>query len=246
MVCCSAVRGSFKSARFSRRCAERVSAVRRALAPGLESRSEREPVTERSTGEHDNAADLDLARRARAGDASAVEVFLRRMRCVRRFLVAKNAQLGRPLGADELEDALQETLFALWRKLGEYQGHGALEAWAYRFSVLELLARLRRLERYPRTVGDVETAADARPREAGEPAPLEPAEVEQLHRLIERLGPQAADVIRLHFLEELTFDQIAARLGVSSNTVKTRFYRGMERLRVMLVRDGAPLAERDA
>ena len=87
-------------------------------------------------------ADLELVRRTLQGEPSAVEEYLERMHCVRRFLAAKNKAVGTPLSSQELEDTIQSTLLALWKKLASFAGHGSLESWAYRFSHLELLNRL--------------------------------------------------------------------------------------------------------
>ena len=45
-------------------------------------------------------------------------------------------------------------------------------------------------------------------------------------------------------LDEALFQEIAARLGLSENTVKTRYYRGIERLRLRLQERETPPDER--
>lgn len=171
---------------------------------------------------------LDLVRRARAGDPQAMEELVDRLRCVRRFLAFRNASYGRPLDAQELEDTLQETLLALWRKLDQYAGDGALEAWAYRFSCLEILKRIQAQERQPMLIEECHDAVPE-PHDHG----AEPGESEHVYLALERLGAQA-EVVRLKHFETLTFEQIATRLGLPANTVKTRYYRSMERLRDVL------------
>lgn len=171
--------------------------------------------------------DLELARRARQGDQEAVQRFLNRMKCVRRFHVSKNEQLGRPLGADELEDAIQDTLFALWQKLDRYEGRGPLEGWAYRFSYLQILSRIRKLDRRPRLFEDL-------PEHVLEPAerPLADAfRFERLYLLLERVGPPGSDLIRMKVLEQRTFEEVAEILDIPANTAKTRFYRALAKLR---------------
>jgi DNA-directed RNA polymerase specialized sigma24 family protein len=41
-------------------------------------------------------------------------------------------------------------------------------------------------------------------------------------------------VIRAKHFDGLTFDEIGARLGIPSNTAKTHYYRGIERMRPLL------------
>ena len=53
-----------------------------------------------------------------------------------------------------------------------------------------------------------------------------------------RLGGVEAQIIRLKHLESLTFDELGARMGLSANTAKTHYYRGLSRLRSMLAASG--------
>ena len=118
-----------------------------------------------SDGEQGRGArDLELVQRTLRGDAAAVDELLARLGCVRRFLSARNATLGTPLNAAELEDTLQNTLLALWRKRAEFGGYGSLEAWAYRFSYLELSNRLQALRRRPRSLHGARSLRRARAR----------------------------------------------------------------------------------
>ena len=47
---------------------------------------------------------------------------------------------------------------------------------------------------------------------------------------LERLDPVDADVVRLKHFEELTVEEIGGRLGLPTNTAKTKYYRGLGRL----------------
>lgn len=174
--------------------------------------------------------DVDLARRAREGNPEAIDELLGRMGCVRRFHLLKNGQFGRPLGKHELEDLLQETLFALWRKLELYNGSGPLEAWAYRFAYLRFLARVRKLDRSPRLLADVREVV----LEPEAPVRGDPFRFERLYRMLERVGTRDERLIRLKVFEQRTFEEVAEELDLPTNTVKTRFYRALARLRGML------------
>jgi RNA polymerase sigma-70 factor (ECF subfamily) len=149
----------------------------------------------------------------------------------RRVVTHKNALLGAPLGAGDLEDVVQDALVAIWRKLGEYRGDGTLEAWIYRFSLLELLARLRDRRRFPRLVDDVGAEAGA---DSAAALLAREESRERLYRLLERVERPQGEVLRMKHLEGLEFEEIAARLGLPRNTVKTRYYRGLRRLRALI------------
>lgn len=55
-----------------------------------------------------------------------------------------------------------------------------------------------------------------------------------LHDAIERLRPEYREVIKLHYLEELSVKEIAHILGKNENTVKTHLLRAREQLRTYL------------
>lgn len=174
--------------------------------------------------------DAHLLEAARRGEPEAVERFLQRMRCVPRILSAKNAELGRPLTRGELEDVTQETLLAVWKKLPNYDGRAKLETWVFRFCILELLKRLRGQQRARDRSGGELSAAD-------EPiAPAEPSRLdhEDVHLGLEELDPSEADVVRMKHFEGLTLKQVSERLQVAESTIKSRYYRGIERLRLRL------------
>lgn len=172
--------------------------------------------------------DLELVRRTMEGDPKSVEEFLERMQCVRRMLSYRNRRYGSPLGPEEIEDLVQETLVAVWRKLEDFRGAAPLEAWVYRFTFLQTVARMRELQRRPRPVADL-------PEEAVEdPLPREVEEFSALYGALERVGPPGSDIIAMKLLEGLRFRDIAERLGMPTNTVKTRYYRGLRRMRDLL------------
>jgi RNA polymerase sigma-70 factor (ECF subfamily) len=55
-------------------------------------------------------------------------------------------------------------------------------------------------------------------------------QAEQLRRAMMQLPLPLREAVSLRFLEELTFDDIAAILGVSLSAAKMRVYRGLEKL----------------
>jgi RNA polymerase sigma-70 factor, ECF subfamily len=57
---------------------------------------------------------------------------------------------------------------------------------------------------------------------------------EQLDDAVEQLDPHHRDVYRLHALDNLSYQEIAARLGIPSNTVGSRLLRARRRLRELL------------
>jgi RNA polymerase sigma factor (sigma-70 family) len=67
--------------------------------------------------------------------------------------------------------------------------------------------------------------------------PAQPGEkdyYEDVYSGLEKLGEDHAQIIRLKHFSQMTFEEIARRLRVSANTVKTRYYRGLIKLREFL------------
>ncbi len=157
------------------------------------------------------------------------------MRCVPRILSAKNTELGRPLGPAELDDVTQETLLAIWKKLPTYDGRARLETWVFRFCLLELLKRLRgRRRSRDRTDKSGTQVSDL-------PTPTTTSvDHEAIHLGLEQLEPEEAQVVRLKHFDGLTLRQAAERLDMAESTIKSRYYRGIERLRIVLGRGSQP------
>ena len=157
------------------------------------------------------------------------------MRCVPGLLRHKNKRLGRPLSADEIDDLTQDVLTVVWRKLEVFAGHSTLEMWVAQICTLELLAYLRRRRRGMSLIDDARIAW----REPTTPPDQSSVEFADLYVLLEQLAPEEEAVVRLKHFGHLKFEEIADRLGISVNTVKTRYYRGLTRMRDSLVRQDA-------
>ena len=153
------------------------------------------------------------------------------MRCVARILAALNRKYGRQLDEPELEDLAQDTTIAVWRKLDRYDGRAALETWVYRFCFLELMKRLRQRRSGLALIEDLPERADHEPLA---PPVSHASDHEEVYRGLARLDPDEAAIVRLRFFEELTFEEAGARLGIPDNTAKSRFYRGIRKLKELL------------
>lgn len=178
------------------------------------------------------ARDAALVGEALGGDPRARRTLAERLKVVPRLAAVINARRGQRLSAHDLEDLAQDTVLRIWEKLGTFTGHSTLEHWLYRFTFLEYMNRVRSKSR----------SASFEAPEAGHPArdpgALETAEREEtadtLARGLEQLEEDQAVVIRLKHYEELSFPEIGVVLGISPNTVKSRYYRGIGRLHATL------------
>ncbi len=182
-----------------------------------------DPDSSSPSGSH--AADQALIERVLQRDPPALESLIRRLSCVPRMLALKNRQHGRPLDDHDLEDLSQQTIQVIWKKLPSFQGRARLETWVFRVCYLEFLTALRARHRGLRLLGD-ETATLA-----GDVAQERQADHEGLLLALEELPASEEVVVRCKHLEGRTFEEIGEILGVSVNTAKTRYYRGILKLR---------------
>ncbi len=175
--------------------------------------------------------DLQLVREALTGDPRAADGLIARLKCVPQILHVKNVQAGSPIGRDDLRDLTQDTLELIWRKLGSYEGRSSLETWAYAYCQHMLLNAIRNKRRRQarQRETDVELLLDNKPDTAEREH-----DFDALRRGLEGLDPNQALVIRLKHFESVTFEEIAASLQMSVNTVKTQYYRGLTKLRESL------------
>lgn len=178
-------------------------------------------------------SDLELVREILRRDRGAGPRLTKKLACVPRFLASRNAQMGAPLPDSELEDVVQDVLVVIWSKLERYRGHVPLEVWVYRICSLELLnaVRRRRSGWRERAVSDrvLEEEAGA---SSGDGSEFERRE--RLYAALDRLPEDERELVRLKHFEDLSFTEIGERLGLSANTAKTRYYRGVKRLTGLL------------
>jgi len=182
--------------------------------------------------------DLDMVNGALRGDAGHQDEFVARLRRVPRVLAYRNGRLGGPLNRSELEELAQEVVGLVWAKLGDYAGLCSLDGWVYRFCVLALLGHIRKLRRRPTLLEETGFLAM-------EPSPeRDILQYERMDRALLSLDPTSREIVRQRHYEDRTFEEIAGILDIPRNTVKTRYYRGLIKLRKLLEAPSTPRAKR--
>ena len=123
------------------------------------------------------------------------------------------------------EDALQEVLFRICKKIAWLRDPELLRPWAFRIASRECFRQLRSEKHRSEEMLDLDTLETA----ANESAALqwEP----RLLDWIDALPPASRAVIVLHYLEEMSLDEVAAVLEILPGTVKSRLAYGLVRLR---------------
>ena len=166
-----------------------------------------------------------LVVRAQAGDDAAfaelVERFSPRIRYFLRKLLPS---------AHDAEDALQDVWLDVLRALPRLTDPQALVAWLYRIARDRAFARLRKARRHEQ-LRDDSTVADAT---TDDDSDFSAEDAAQIHAALDTLPPEQREVLVLRFLEDMTYEQIAAVVGVSVGTVRSRLYYGKQSLKIEL------------
>ncbi len=126
------------------------------------------------------------------------------------------------------EDALQEVLLLIYRKLYWLKQPELFRPWAYRIASREAFRLLRKERRWSEQVRD-ESVLEAIPAPA--PEKFEPELLERLPELLDRVSPSKRAVLVLHYLHQMSLQEVADVLGLPIGTVKSRLFYGLSTLR---------------
>ncbi len=191
------------------------------------------------------ASDEQVADRAVAGDRDAFGELVRRWEG--RIYRLAYGMLG---CTEEARDATQETFLAAYRNLKHFRGDAQVSSWLHRIAVNQCISRQRRVKARPETAlldgdeppGDEQLwATDAT--HASPAATTERNEkAAAVQRAVAALPMELREIVVLKEFEELTFQQIADRLGIPLSTVKSRLYTALKQLRLKLERFEAEVA----
>jgi RNA polymerase sigma factor (sigma-70 family) len=133
---------------------------------------------------------------------------------------------------EDAEDAAQEALIVLYRKIGTLRATAALGSWMFQIVRNECIRRSRLALRAPISATIAEPSA--------EDVALARLEIERIVDSIAGLAPEQRAVLVLRDLQGLSGAATAQALGISRAAMKSRLHRGRETLRARLARaDGA-------
>lgn len=159
----------------------------------------------------------DLLRRARAGDAEALnDLFRRHLPPLRRWARGRLPRWTRDLR--DTEDLVQETLAQTLRRIDVFEPRheGALQAYLRQALINRVRDEVRRLNRYPPAATLEESDRFADPAAS----PLEEAigkeALERYEAAMGRLKPEERDIIIARVEMQQSYQQIAATHGKSS------------------------------
>jgi RNA polymerase sigma-70 factor (ECF subfamily) len=168
-----------------------------------------------------------LVLRCQTGDEAAFEELVLRYSPRLRYYLRK--MLGASGGPD---DALQEVWIEVFRKVHRLVDAGAFSAWLYRIARDRAYRQMRRsrLPRIPLDEGAIAETVN------GEDEALAAEEAEAIHAALDTLAPEHREVLVLRFLEDMSYDVIAAVVACPVGTVRSRLHHAKRALRQALER----------
>lgn len=122
----------------------------------------------------------------------------------------------------EVEELFQETLIRLWTGFGNFAGRSKERTWVYRVALNTAInlhkSKKRRVDTVPLTF-DIEVLDDE----------SKSLQAHQLHDIIARLDPMDKALVLL-WLDDMSYADIGAIMGITPTNVGSRLMRAKEKL----------------
>lgn len=158
---------------------------------------------------------------ARENPAAFARLYDRYIQSVYRYLYSRIGDVH------AAEDVTSQTFMAAYEALPKYRERGQFPAWLFR------IARSKMNDHFRRSHHEInlEAAGEFLEREDSLGALIRAEELSKVRFLVNKLNAEEQDLIRLRYVAELSFAEIADLLGKREDAVKKSIYRLLERLK---------------
>src|SRR5262245_51644963 len=184
-------------------------------------------------GSRDPMAEADrlyeriLVLRCQAGDEAAftelVERYQPRLRYYLRKLLA---------GVGDADDVLQEVWLDVFRSIARLNAAGAFRAWLYRIAHGPAVKAFRKRQ-LPLESLDEEVPSDA----ALDVDVFQADDSERVHAALDKLPAVQREALALRYIEDMSYDEIAAIVNCQVGTVRSRLHYAKRALREKLEKE---------
>jgi len=136
---------------------------------------------------------------------------------------------------NEAEDITQEVFVKVWKNLKKIDKEKNLKSWLFtiaRNATIDFLRRRKDIpfsekeEYFEETISDVELLPDE--------IFMRKELAEELEEALSKIRPDFREIILLHYLEDMTFEEISEIVGKPLNTVKSQHLRALHQIRRLL------------
>lgn len=133
----------------------------------------------------------------------------------------------------DAKDLMQDIFLSVYRNLKSYQGTGAFKSWLFRIAHHRCVEYYRR--RKPNvSIDDCPDVSEATTNVCPELSMMGNQSQQALYKAMQLLPISQRAVVELKFFSQFTFEEISEQLGVSANTVKSRLYTALTKLKAEL------------
>jgi RNA polymerase sigma-70 factor (ECF subfamily) len=127
-------------------------------------------------------------------------------------------------------DLMQDVFVAVFRNLSTFRGESPFKGWMFKIAHYRCIEFYRR-KKPTQSLDDVPEQFDESTDECPEYHAVSGQQSTALHKAMKTLPVNQKLVVELKFFQHCTFDDIAKQLGISVNTVKSRLYSGLDKLK---------------
>jgi RNA polymerase sigma-70 factor, ECF subfamily len=131
---------------------------------------------------------------------------------------------ARRVGIDLACDAAQETFLTAQRVIGNFRGASSLTTWLLGIAHNECRRLLRQKRSAPLTIELIEAKEETKHEEML-------VNRHALREAMSKLSPEHREVVLLHEIDGLSYDEAAEVLGIPAGTVKSRLHHAFLNLR---------------
>lgn len=142
--------------------------------------------------------------------------------------------------ASDAMDLMQEVFLGVYRNLHRFRGDAKFSSWIFRIAhnkAVDMNRRKRLMSLQPKSANQDEgDGLDSFPAEVNYEPDVKFDKQQLNNRVLKMLGELALEqrsIVELKIFQSLTFEEIAELQDVSANTVKTRFYSALKKLKVV-------------
>lgn len=178
----------------------------------------------------DRNKEILLVLRAQSGDKEAYNLLLKSVQKPLYWYIL-NLLNDKSLA----EDILQDIFILIYRKLPILRQPEFFRAWIYKIATRETFHVIKKRNLYNQMAVDCDDV-DSYALSEGDDS-LDEQILNKLHLLIESLSPASRSVISLHYLGQMTINEVSMELNISVNTVKSRLSYGLKILKKKIESD---------
>ncbi len=153
------------------------------------------------------------------------DVSAQMLACIPRLRRYARALIGHRTGADDL---VQDTLERGWQKLASFQQDSNMRAWL--FGIMHNM----HVDHVHKPTLVTEELDDNTPMPQVKPSQTHALEIRDMETALRQLPTEQREILLLVALEEMTYDEVAASLGIPVGTVMSRLFRAREKLRAVM------------